>query len=89
MYNANLDRSLANRKTKNELRRDVKKWEEEMSRKKKPVVEDLVKYQVRVGVHIHNAVFLMSPAEINRRLNLTRHPRHQTITINPCPRTHP
>lgn len=45
MYNANLDRSLANRKTKNELRRDVKKWEEEMSRKKKPVVEDLVKYQ--------------------------------------------
>jgi len=52
MYNANLDRSLANRKTKIELRRDIKKWEEDMSRKKKPVVEDLVKYQVRVHMFI-------------------------------------
>jgi E3 ubiquitin-protein ligase RAD18 len=49
MYNANLDRSLANRKTKAELRRDIKKWEEGMSKKKKPVVEDLVKYQVRLA----------------------------------------
>lgn len=64
MYNANLDRSLANRKIKVELRRDLKKWEEDMSRKKKPVVEDLVKYQVRVDTYVHNAVFLtLSPAK--------------------------
>ena len=64
MYNANLDRSLVNRKTKTELRRDLKKWEEDMSRKKKPAVEDLVKYQVRVDTHVHNAVFLtLSPAK--------------------------
>lgn len=56
MYNANLDRSLANRTTKTGLRRDLKKWEEDMSRKKKPVVEDLAKYQVR-DAHVHNAVF--------------------------------
>ena len=71
MYNANLDRSLANRKIKVELRRDLKKWEEDMSRKKKPVVEDLVKYQVRVDIHAHDTFFLMSPAksQISKPIN--------------------
>ena len=72
MYNANLDRLLVNRKTKTELRRDLKKWEEDMSRKKKPAVEDLVKYQVRADTHVHNAVFLtLSPtkSQISKPIN--------------------
>ncbi|PPQ75450.1 hypothetical protein CVT24_013333 [Panaeolus cyanescens] len=45
MYNANLDRTLSNRKKKSELRRELKKWEEERARKRKVVVGDVVAYQ--------------------------------------------
>ena len=47
LYNSNLDRSLANRKSKAELRKDLKKWEDEMSKKKKTVIHDVREYQVR------------------------------------------
>lgn len=47
LHNSNLDRSPANRKSKAELRKDLKKWEEEISKKKKIVVRDLLEYQVR------------------------------------------
>ncbi|PPR05993.1 hypothetical protein CVT26_005715 [Gymnopilus dilepis] len=46
LFNANLDRSPSNRKTKAELRKELKKWEEERSRKKKAVITDVKGYQV-------------------------------------------
>jgi hypothetical protein len=46
LYNSNLDRSLANRKSKADLRKELKKWEDDMSRKKKVVVRDVLDYQV-------------------------------------------
>lgn len=46
LYNANLDRSLNNRKTTFELKKDLKRWEEEKPRKKKAVVNDVVGYQI-------------------------------------------
>lgn len=45
LYNANLDRSV-NRKTTVELKKDLKRWEEERPKKKKPVVSDVLGYQV-------------------------------------------
>ena len=47
LHNSNLDRSLANRKSKVELRKDLKKWEDEMLKKKKTVIHDVLGYQVR------------------------------------------
>jgi len=47
LHNSNLDRSLANRKSKAELRKDLKKWEDEMLKKKKAVIRDVREYQVR------------------------------------------
>ncbi|KAF8955440.1 hypothetical protein BDZ97DRAFT_1907635 [Flammula alnicola] len=38
--------SLPNRKTKAELKRDLKKWEEDMTKKKKPVITDVIGYQI-------------------------------------------
>jgi hypothetical protein len=49
LHNSNLDRSLSNRKSKAELRKDLKKWEDEMSKKKKPVIGDVLDYQARYG----------------------------------------
>jgi E3 ubiquitin-protein ligase RAD18 len=46
LYNANLDRSPNNRKTTVELKKDLKKWEEERPKKKKLVVSDVLGYQV-------------------------------------------
>jgi len=46
LYNANLDRSPTNRKTTVELKKDLKRWEEERPRKKKPVVSDVLGYQI-------------------------------------------
>ncbi|KAF9553812.1 hypothetical protein CPC08DRAFT_713433 [Agrocybe pediades] len=45
IFNANLDRSGPNRKTKGELRKELKKWEEDMTKKKKPPIQDLKEYQ--------------------------------------------
>jgi E3 ubiquitin-protein ligase RAD18 len=47
LHNSNLDRSLANRKSKAELRKELKKWEDEMLKKKKAVIRDVREYQVR------------------------------------------
>ncbi|TFK34814.1 hypothetical protein BDQ12DRAFT_612703 [Crucibulum laeve] len=44
VYNANLDRSIPNRKTKGELRRELKRWEEDL-KKKKNSVSDIVVYE--------------------------------------------
>ena len=50
LYNANLDRSQNNRKVTSDLKRDLKKWEEERPKKKKAVVSDVVGYQVHMTV---------------------------------------
>ena len=50
LYNANLDRSPNNRKTTVELKKDLKKWEEERPKKKKPVVSDVLGYQVLINI---------------------------------------
>ena len=60
LYNANLDRSRNNRKTTVELKKDLKRWEEERPKKKKLVVNDVLGYQV------HNITFTIS-------LLLTKH----------------
>ncbi|KAF9484884.1 hypothetical protein BDN70DRAFT_796760 [Pholiota conissans] len=49
-YNANLDKSLPNRKTKAELKKDLKRWEDERSKKKKTVVSDVVHHQIEYKV---------------------------------------
>jgi E3 ubiquitin-protein ligase RAD18 len=52
-YNANLDKSLAQRKSPAELRAELKRWEElqEANAKKRECVgEDVVRYQVCVCV---------------------------------------
>ncbi|KAG5354247.1 hypothetical protein C0989_003760 [Termitomyces sp. Mn162] len=41
-YNANLNKSSKYRKSKEELKRELKKWEEEKSKKRKTTVEDTV-----------------------------------------------
>ncbi|KAF8911188.1 hypothetical protein CPB84DRAFT_1672006, partial [Gymnopilus junonius] len=46
LFNANLDRSLPNRKTKVELRKELKKWEEERPKKKKHGITDVKGYQI-------------------------------------------
>jgi len=48
-----LDRSISNRKTRAELRRELKKWEEDMTKKKKPPIQDLKEYQVRNPSYIY------------------------------------
>ena len=50
LYNANLDRSPNNRKTTVELKKDLKKWEEERPKRKKPVVSDVLGYQVLINI---------------------------------------
>ncbi|KAF8061598.1 hypothetical protein FPV67DRAFT_1422352 [Lyophyllum atratum] len=46
IYNANLDRSK-NRRSKPELRKELKKWEDEKSKKKKTTVDDTVAHEKR------------------------------------------
>jgi E3 ubiquitin-protein ligase RAD18 len=46
IYNANLDRSKIHRKIKSELRKELKKWEDDRSRKKKVVVDDTAEHEV-------------------------------------------
>ena len=46
LYNSNLDRSLVNRKSKVELRKDLKKWENDMSKNQRIIIRDVVDYQV-------------------------------------------
>jgi hypothetical protein len=46
IYNANLDRSSKNRKSKQELIRELKKWEEDKSKKKRATVEDTAAHEV-------------------------------------------
>ena len=52
LYNANLDRSPNNRKTTVELKKDLKKWEEERPKRKKPVVSDVLGYQVLINISL-------------------------------------
>lgn len=59
LYNANLDRSLNNRKTTSELKKDLKRWEEERPKKKKAVVSDSLGYQVYMAL-LHHPLLLMS-----------------------------
>lgn len=60
IYNANLDRSTANRKTKTELRRDLKSWEDELTKKKKipdkAAVGDPINYQVRYSLFYNDHI---------------------------------
>jgi E3 ubiquitin-protein ligase RAD18 len=46
IFNANLDKSIPNRRTRADLKKDLKKWEEERGKKKKFAVKDSVNYQV-------------------------------------------
>jgi len=47
IYNANLDRSSQNRKSKQELKKELKKWEDEKAKKKKTTVEDTAAHEKR------------------------------------------
>ena len=47
LFNANLDRSSRTRKSKLELKKELKKWEEEKMKRKKNVVEDEVAHEVK------------------------------------------
>ena len=47
LFNANLDRSSRTRKSRLELKKELKKWEEEKTKRKKNVVEDEVAHEVR------------------------------------------
>ncbi|KAF5386563.1 hypothetical protein D9615_001906 [Tricholomella constricta] len=47
IYNANLDRSSRNRKTKQELRKELKKWEDEKAKKRRTTVEDNAAHEKR------------------------------------------
>ncbi|KAG6874048.1 hypothetical protein C0995_006905 [Termitomyces sp. Mi166 len=44
-YNANLNKSSKHRKSKEELKRELKKWEEEKPKKRKMIVEDTVAHE--------------------------------------------
>ncbi|KAF8188361.1 hypothetical protein BJ912DRAFT_851183 [Pholiota molesta] len=46
IFNANLDKSIPNRRTRADLKKDLKKWEEERGKKKKFAVKDSVNYQI-------------------------------------------
>lgn len=46
LFNANLDRSSSVRKSRPELRKELKTWEDERVKKKKTVVEDGATHEV-------------------------------------------
>lgn len=46
IYNANLDRSQLYRRTKVELKKELKKWEEERSKRRKTTVDDPLAHEV-------------------------------------------
>ena len=60
LYNANLDRSPHNRKTIVELKKDLKRWEEERPKKKKLVVNDVLGYQVYILHHFFRICLLLT-----------------------------
>lgn len=47
IYNANLDKSTSMRRSISALRKDLKRWEDDRSKQKKTVVEDVVAHEVR------------------------------------------
>ncbi|TRM59928.1 hypothetical protein BD626DRAFT_550071 [Schizophyllum amplum] len=65
LYNANLDRSSANRKTRSQLQRELKKWEEDVKPRssKKPAVEDAGAY---VRTHSDDFKRLIEQARASR-----------------------
>lgn len=90
LYNANLDKSLANRKTKLELRKDLKKWEDERTRKKKTTITDVKGYQVRVFTEVLSkntdpSTKIENKSEFDRLVNAAR----PKIPVPPRPTMHP
>ena len=90
LYNANLDKSLANRKTKLELRKDLKRWEDERTRKKKTMITDVKGYQVRVFTevlfrNIDPSTKIENKSEFDRLVNAAR----PKIPAPPRPTMHP
>ncbi|KAJ2925213.1 hypothetical protein H1R20_g11894, partial [Candolleomyces eurysporus] len=73
LYNANLDRSVANRKTKAALRAELKKWEETMSKRKKAVIPDAKQH-----VKQHKS-------EFDRLVNLARGSKQASSSPGPVP----
>lgn len=90
LYNANLDKSLANRKTKLELRKDLKRWEDERTRKKKTTITDVKGYQVRaltavLSKNTDSTTKIENKSEFNRLVNAAR----PKIPAPPRPTMHP
>jgi len=50
LFNANLDRASLHRKSKSELRKELRKWEDDKTKKKRNVVEDGATHEVAYDV---------------------------------------
>jgi E3 ubiquitin-protein ligase RAD18 len=62
LFNSNLDRSSPTRKSKPELRKELKKWEDERVKKKKFFVEDELAHEVTCNCLKVTLTFMRSPA---------------------------
>ncbi|KAG6890381.1 hypothetical protein C0992_001772 [Termitomyces sp. T32_za158] len=62
-FNANLNKSSKYRKSKEELKRELKKWEEERSKGKKTAVEDTISHEVSylsLDLHPRSDIFCLT-----------------------------
>ncbi|KAG5647196.1 hypothetical protein DXG03_001155 [Asterophora parasitica] len=50
IFNANLDKSAKHRKGKVELKKELRKWEDEKAKKRKATVEDTIAHEVRISL---------------------------------------
>lgn len=85
LYNSNLDRSSTNRKSRTELRGDLRKWEEEMSRRKKTAVHNVLEYQVIFGsCHFFCALYQL-PWQIQQKDEFVKLVRAAKVNKQPIP----
>ncbi|KAH9484088.1 Postreplication repair E3 ubiquitin-protein ligase rad18 [Psilocybe cubensis] len=71
LYNSNLDKSKPNRKTKADLRKDLKRWETENAKKKKTVIADVKAYQKEQKMEFAKLVEAARPKKAGEDASVT------------------
>lgn len=67
LFNANLDRASLHRKSKSELRKELRKWEDDKTKKKRNVVEDGATHEVAYDVAWEwHAKFIFPPRNFTK-----------------------
>jgi hypothetical protein len=85
LYNSNLDRSSTNRKSRTELRGDLRKWEEEMSKRKKTVIHNVLDYQVIFCVLSSLLHLILAARQIQQKDEFVKLVRAAKVNKQPIP----